>query len=95
MTAWDSTGRVLKDGDTVGGDGSFSLIFRVEDDPFGYIADFLDGPVQELIQPLKDSIAQLQQQQTTQQAKVDQLQSELDGMSTGDPFLLSFVGVGG
>ena len=85
MTAWDSTGRVLHDGDVVGGDGTFSVIFRIEDDPFGYLSDFLDGPVQDLIQPLKDSIAQLQQQVTTQQAKVDNLQSQLDALNLGDP----------
>ena len=85
MTAWDSTGRVLQDGDVVGGNGTFSVIFRVEDDPFGYLSDFLDGPVQDLIQPLKDSITQLQDQVATQQAKVDDLQSQLDALNPGAP----------
>ena len=59
VTTWDSTGRILNEGDTIGGDGSVNVLFRVEDDAFGYVNDFLDGPAQEVIQPLIDEIASL------------------------------------
>ncbi len=62
MIAWDSTGHVLGNGDTVGGNGQIYVLGRMEDDAFGYVSDFLDGPVEELIQPLRDEIQSLKDQ---------------------------------
>ena len=62
ITTWDSTGHVLNEGDTVGGDGSVYVLFRVEDDAFGFLFDFLNGPAQELVQPVRDQIDALNTQ---------------------------------
>jgi hypothetical protein len=59
VTTFDSTGRILNDGDTVGGDGTVYLVYRIEDDAFGYFGDYLDGPVQDLIDPLHEQIDDL------------------------------------
>ena len=60
MITWDSTGTVLNDGDVVGGNGMVYLLYRVEDDAFGYLDDFLASEeVQSLLAPLYESIDDL------------------------------------
>ena len=84
MTAWDSNGDILLDGETVGGNGSVFLVFRVQDDPFGYINDFLlEGPVQDVIDTLQDEIDALQaiiDDPASTQNEIDEATAERDAL---------------
>ena len=71
LIAWDSTGNVLSDGEVVQGDGKFYVLARVEDDAFGFVADFLEeGPAAEVV---AEAIALLEQEIADLQAEIDAL----------------------
>ena len=85
MTAWDSTGKVLNNGDTVGGTGAIYLLFRVQDDSFGFVSDFLKGPVQDLVNQLQQQISDIDSKIADDQSQIATLQTEIAGLTPGDP----------